>query len=218
MKKQFTLVILILVLSISAIFAQKTKTNIVNAKAESTSKIEKEVLEEINYVRKNPREYIKLLTSLKQEMKDKLIRLPNGQKWMLIEGIASIDNAIEDLGKVSGLTPFKPSAGLAEVANNQLSDLKEDISYGHKGKDGSNLLTRLNRVGFVERYFSENISYYAQNAKFIVLVWLIDDNVKSRGHRKALLSTNFNEIGIAFANGKTNNGLCVAVFADKFTK
>lgn len=213
-----TLILLILVLSIPNVFAQKKPTSIVKAKVGSASTVEKEILDEINYVRQNPKEYIKFLTNLKKEMKDKIIHLPDGQKFMLTEGVTSIDTAIDDLGKVSGLKPYKSSAGLAEVANTQLTDLKEDIKYGHKGKDGSNILDRLDRVGFVERYFSENISYYAQNAKFIVLVWVIDDNVKSRGHRKSILSPRFGEIGISFTKGKTDNGLCVAVFADKFSK
>ena len=100
----------------------------------------------------------------------------------------------------------------------QLTNLQDDISLGHFGKDGSDIENRLYKIGTPGERYSENIAYYSTDARSIVLTMLLDDGLKSRSHRKNLLSTQLNEIGIAYGIGKKDVGLCVIVFADRFTE
>ena len=219
MKRILMLVLLVSLLSFSNVLAQKKKTK-KNKKVKgiSISKVENQVLKEINYVRRNPKKYIKFLKKLKKGMRGKVLKLPNGERWQMTEGKSAINEAIRDLKRASRLKEVKYSNGLSEVANIQLKDLKKNINLKHRGKDGSTLATRLSRVGRVGNSAAENISYYSKDAQTIVLTMIIDDGVRNRGHRKNILSKKFTKIGIAHGKGKSKVSVCVLVFADRFTK
>lgn len=219
MKKVTIFAVFVLLFSISAAKAQKknTKKNR-TTKNYSASNISKEILNEINRVRMNPKEYIDDLRNLKRDMNGKTLRLPDGALLKTIEGVAAIDDAIRDLEKISGLKPIKFSEDLSKVADIQLTDLKENIYLRHKGKDGSDLDTRISRIGVVGKSRAENISYYSRGAKLIVLSLIIDDGVYNRVHRRNILNKKFKQIGIAYGDSNQKVAVCVMVFADEFEK
>jgi uncharacterized protein YkwD len=77
---------------------------------------------------------------------------------------------------------------------------------------------RISRVGKIEKIASENINYYDDNPRQIVIRMLIDDGVPTRTHRKNLLNPDFKQIGIGCGQTKKDlKPICVFVFADNFT-
>jgi uncharacterized protein YkwD len=204
-------------------FAQKSITKTVTKplttnpqNINTLSAIEQEIFDEINLIRSNPQPYIEILEEMKSGINQNVVKLPNGAKWKMSEGITALNDAINDLKKSPKLRPYKLSNGMTKAANLQLSDLKEDIKLGHFGKDGSDIEQRLNKFGMPGERFSENISYNAKDVRSAVLLMVIDDAFKSRNHRKNLLSTQFNQIGVAFGKGKNDVNICIIVFADNF--
>lgn len=219
MKKVTIIALAILLFSFSAVNGQKKSAKAKKqTKTPAKSDISKEILAEINDIRMNPKKYVKFLEKARKNLKGKMLLLESGERLQTIEGIAAIDDAIRDLEKVSGLQPLKLSDDLSEVADIQLTDLKENIYLRHVGKDGSDLDTRISRIGVVGNARAENISYYSKEAQMIVFSLVVDDGVYNRIHRKNILNSKFKEVGIAFGNSKNDVAVCVLVFADKFMK
>lgn len=237
--KLLAFVIVVLCFSVVNIFAQKSKTKTkTSAKTPNTpiktantakvspipqkistmSLIEQEILDEINLLRSNPQTYIKLLEEMKNEIDKNVVILPNGTRWQMSEGVTAINDAINSLKTTGKLKPYAFSSGMTKAANMQLADLQENMSLGHRGKDGGDVENRLIKFGMPGERYSENISYYVKDVRSAVLIMVIDDAFKSRNHRKNLLSTQFNQIGTAYGRGKNDVGICIVVFADTFTE
>lgn len=230
--KLLAFVIVVMCFSLVNIFAQKSKIKTkTSAKTPNTSKIspipqkinpisliEQEILDEINLVRSSPQTYIKILEEMKKGMDKNVVILPNGTRWQMSEGVAALNDAISALKATAKLKPYAFSGGLTKAANMQLTDLKENMSLGHLGKDGGDVENRLIKFGIPGERYSENISYYVKDVRSAVLIMVIDDAFKSRNHRKNLLSTQFNQIGMAYGRGKNDVGICIVVFADTFTE
>lgn len=195
------------------------KTPIVSAKAATAISVstEQAVMNEINIARTDPGKYIGYLEDYRKNFKGNFVTLPNLSAIQTNEGTAAVDEAIAFLKKVSKLSPYTFSNGLNQSAKIQLTDLMENEKLGHRGKDGSDLPTRMNRFGRFGSINAENISYYAQDPRHIVMLMIIDDGVKMRSHRKNIFSDRLKVVGIAYGKGKADQGLCVVNFADSFS-
>jgi uncharacterized protein YkwD len=180
------------------------------------SAIEQAVLEEINFARREPQKYIAYLEEYKKRYKGNTVYLPNSVMLETNEGVAPVDEAIEFLKKIAGLSPYAFSNGMNKAAGLHLKDLMIDSTIGHTSKDGSTLPTRLKKFGIHGNIYAENIAHRADNARDIVLRLIIDDGVKSRSHRNNIFSAQFKVVGIAFGKGKSGDGVCVINFADSF--
>lgn len=180
------------------------------------SKMETSVVEELNLVRRNPLDYIKYLEEWHRAADGKFLRIKSQPDVKTIEGAAAIVEAVEDLKKTAGLKDFRIGQGLTAVARAQLADLQENSELGHVGKDGSDLKMRMGRFGRATGKCGENICHRGATARDVVRIFLVDDGVTQRSHRKAVLSRNFTQIGVACGTGKKNEGLCVVVFADSY--
>ncbi len=180
------------------------------------SKMETSVVEELNTVRRNPLDYIKYLEEWHRATDGTIIKMKNQPPIKTIEGASAIVEAVEDLKKTAGLKDFQVGEGLTAVARAQLADLQENSELGHYGKDGSDLKVRLGRFGKATGKCGENICHRGASARDVVRIFLVDDGVTQRSHRKAVLSKNFTQIGVACGAGKKSESLCVVVFADSF--
>jgi len=200
-------------------FAQKDESIIQkSSEIKSISAIEQAVINEINTVRTDPKKYIGYLEEYEKFLRGKIVYLPGTVPLETTEGSEAIKDAIKDLKKVSKLEPLNISYGLSKAANLQLKDLMQDLALGHTGKYGSTLTQRVAKFGRIGNRYAENIAYQSDTARDFVLTMIIDDGLKSRTHRKNILSRNFKLIGVAFGKGKNDMGLCVVVFADIFTE
>ncbi|MCY7376027.1 MAG: CAP domain-containing protein [Pyrinomonadaceae bacterium] len=180
------------------------------------STLELAVVDELNEARSNPQKYVGYLEEQRRALRGNIIKMPKKTDVQTIEGAAAIDEAVNDLKLVSNLAGFQVGEGLTGVARAQLADLQENSKLGHFGKDGSDLKTRMARFGSAMGKCGENICHRGNTARDVVMIFLVDDGVKERPHRKAVLSPNFKQIGVACGIGKNAESLCVVVFADSF--
>jgi uncharacterized protein YkwD len=181
----------------------------------SPSELEQSLLDEMNKVRTDPKSYIPYLEEYKKLFKGKNVDYPDAM-MMTFEGAKAVDDAIKFLQKATKLEPFSFSGGLTKPARLQLTDLMENYSLGHTGKDGSNIPKRIARFGKVGKLGAENVTNHFSTPKDIVMQMIIDDGVKSRLHRKNLFNKVFKQVGIAHGPGPNNDPITVLVFADSF--
>lgn len=184
----------------------------------ANSDMEKAVLEELNLARRDPQNYVRYLEEYRKLYKGNTIFNPNFERIETNEGTAAVDEAIAFLKTLSPVESYKFSDGLNKAAAVQLGDLIENSSLGHTSKDGSDLPTRLARFGKATGRNAENIAFYAASPRNIVMRMIIDDGLKTRGHRKNVFSSDLKLVGIAYGKGKSGEGLCVVDFAANFTE
>lgn len=206
---------LLLIFSLSALSAAAQQNSAQPLNTASAS-IEQAILSEINQVRADPQSFIPYLENYRKLFKGKTAHYADGKMVTTAEGTAVIDEAVAFLKTQTRLAPYTLSKGLSAAAGGQITDLLENSALGHYGKDGSDLPARLKKFGSFGALTAENITYFAPLAREIVVTMIIDDGVKSRGHRKNIFSSGFKQVGLAFALSKKGENLCVVIFADSF--
>lgn len=185
---------------------------------QTTSAMEKAILAEINFARENPQAYVKFLEDYKKLFKGNTAYLSNFLRIETKEGVAPIDEAIVFLNAQPKLSPYGFSDGLNRAAAAHMKDLSENFRIGHKGKDGSLPPARMNRFGRVNGALAENIAYFTETARDIVLAWIVDDGFKARPHRANIFNAKFKVIGISFGKSQNGGGLCIIDLAEAFSE
>lgn len=170
---------------------------------------EQQLLDEINFARANPGEYLKALEAFRKNYRNKEIHFPEGRRLVTNEGVAALDDALEFLRGINPLKPLELRAGMVQAAKVHVDDLASSGKYGHRGSDGSQAGERLDRFGRWDDSYGENIVYESQTPRYDVIGMIIDDGTANRGHRENLFAEDFRVIGIAF--GKRSNGTSFAV-------
>jgi uncharacterized protein YkwD len=187
------------------------------AAAEYLTETEKQVVLEINKVRADPAEYAKrYLVPLRPYFHGKLFRVPGETAISTHEGIAPLDECIKELQQTRPLRPLDPRRGLSLAARDHARDQGMTGATGHKGKDGSSAVSRINRYGKWDIAAGENIDYGNGKARMIVISLLVDDGLASRGHRRNLLDRAFELIGVSVGPHPVYRHMCVMDFAGAY--
>ena len=91
-----------------------------------------------------------------------------------------------------GLAPLKYSEKLSEAANLRAKEIQ--TYFSHTRPNGTSCFTAVTEKGIRYRYIGENIAYGQRNPKEVMNGWM-----NSEGHRKNILNTGFEYIGIGVA-------------------
>lgn len=186
---------------------------------QNDAEIEKAIVDETNRLRANPQAYAAELVDLKQYFQGNLLRLPGQPPLETNEGVAVVDEAIRDLKATAPLSSLTLSQGLSLGARDHVLDLAPKGKVGHYGTDGSDPFTRINRYGTWQGSAGENISFSPiATAKWHVMQLVIDDGVKNRGHRKALLNPNYRLTGSACGTHAVYGQMCVMTYSKEYTE
>jgi uncharacterized protein YkwD len=161
------------------------------------SKIEKDIILELNMARSNPGKYAEMYIDPSKG--------------------AFARECYEELRNTGSLSVLLPKKGLSQAAKDHLKDTGPKGMIGHNGSDGSTMTSRINRYGTWKSGASENISYGRDTARGIVVQLLIDDGVESRGHRKNIMNGASKFVGVAFGEHSKYRYMCVQDFAVEYT-
>jgi hypothetical protein len=187
------------------------------ANANYLTTLEKKIIFETNKLRSNPAKYAEeYIEPLAKNYKRKLLYYPGDKPLMTREGVSALHECVRALKKQSALPVMYPSAGLSKAAEDHVKDQSRSGKTGHTGGDRSTSRQRIERYGDWNIRIAENIAYGGISARQIVIYLLIDDSVKSRGHRKNFLHPDFKVVGVATGPHPTYRSMTVMDFAGSF--
>lgn len=182
------------------------------------SVLEKEVIDEVNLARTEPKKYAEFIEAMKPFFKGTLFQEPDKIAIQTNEGVKAVDEAVKFLKSQEALSALTPSKGLSLASKDHVKDTGPKGVVGHTGTDGSNPFQRISRYGTNKGYSGENISYGFNTARAIVIQLIVDDGVASRGHRKNIFSPNFKTIGAGYGTHTQYGHMCVQNFGGDFTE
>jgi len=161
------------------------------------------VLREINLARENPSLYATFAAE--------------SRPLHMIEHGRAVDEAVRFLKKARPLPPLTLSSGMSRAAADHCAE-QTGGQTGHNGNDRSTPGDRISRYGTWSVSWGENISYGQKTARGIVLTLIVDDGVRSRGHRKNIFDPKFNYAGAAFGPHARYRTVCSIYFAGGYAE
>lgn len=166
----------------------------------SMSQMERDVVFEINKLRSNPKRYVQEVVQPFLERfseNDMEYELSPGLWMRTQEGVKAVKECISVLKKTKPLPILHPDEILIKAAHAHTQDMARSGTFSHNSSDGTSFSDRIQQFGFDGTAWGENLAAGFENtAQDVVLQLVIDDGVPSRGHRKNLLSPDFNVVGI----------------------
>lgn len=207
--------LLLLALTLTGIAALSART-LRQDRAAYLSKLENEVLQEMNLARTAPQTYAKLLEDYRNTFEGKLVKRPGDLDFQTNEGTDAVDEAIRFLKKQEPLGSLRPSKGMSRAAKDHVRDQGPRGLVGHVGTKGDDIEARLNRHGKWNIRIAENISYGMKTGRSVVIQLIVDDGVPSRGHRENMFEAKFQRAGVACGPHKEFGIMCVQTFAGEY--
>ena len=211
-----TIIILFITLTIFAFGITPEKESKLNtaAKASYLSPIEKEIILEINRFRSNPAKYANdYIAPLAKYYQKKILHYPDDKSIKTREGVKALNECVRELQKATPQPIMYPNKALTNAASDHQKDQAKTGKTGHTGNDNSDLKQRIERYGKWQVRIAENIACGNSSARQVVIFLLIDDGVKSRGHRKNLLHADYKKVGVSFGKHPVYGTMCVMDFA-----
>src|ERR1700678_1010673 len=152
------------------------------AGAQTPSRLEDGILEDLNQLRENPAAYADVLKQERRWYQGRLLQIPNETgivtNVVTDEGVRALDEAIAALKSVRGnVGRVVLSPGLSNAAADQVRDTGRRGLTGHKGADGSEFDRRIDRYGEWSGEIAESIAYGADTPRDIIIQQLVDDGV-----------------------------------------
>jgi uncharacterized protein YkwD len=180
--------------------------------AESDDVTGSAVIHEINVARQDPGRYASFLEQTRQNYAGRIHVMSGNILLRTHEGVRAVDEAIRFLRSARPLPALALSPGLSLAAADHC---REQVSgtVGHRGQNGSDPGSRISRYGVAAQGWAENIAYGQRTARSIVMALIIDDGVRSRGHRKNIFSPNYTMAGAAYGPHGTFGSVCSIDFA-----
>ncbi|MDH5656286.1 MAG: CAP domain-containing protein [Spirochaetia bacterium] len=182
------------------------------------SKIEREIVKQINLARMEPHTFIKEIEKLRPHYKGKILEIPGEYSVQTIEGAAALNEAILHLKKSRRTFILTVSKGLEKSARDHVQDQVNNPNMSHDGTDGSTPFTRISRYGKIKGDYGENIGYGALTARGMVALFILSDGQPDRILRKNLFNRKYKKMGIACGEHKHYKYYCVVDFASRYAE
>jgi uncharacterized protein YkwD len=172
-----------------------------------------QILDELNLARTDPAHYATFLKERRGHYKGKQYNLGGGSALMTNEGVSALDEAIAFLEKAKPVGPLTFSDSLSVVAMELVRANGPIGRVGHESAGGMVLKKRAEMRGRWETSLGENLCFGPTEPREIVVWLIIDDGVKSRGHRRNIFDPSFKVAGIACGPHRDYGTMCVIDFA-----
>lgn len=131
-----------------------------------------------------------------------------------VETNSYVKSLYRELQRAKPVGPLKMDEDLFAMASAHATDIGEKGLTGHTGSRGKTFEKRSSTVLPNYRSMGENIGLGYKSALDNVIGLLIDEGVKNLGHRKAILNTDYNSVGVALESHKNYIYGCVMDFGE----
>jgi uncharacterized protein YkwD len=185
--------------------------------ADYLSRLEREVIDEMNLVRTDPRGYMRHVEKLRDHHVGGGVFEFNSGRFASKEGLAAVEEAIDFLKKAKPVGPLSPSKGLSLAAKSHVDDIGPAGFLTHTGTDGSTMKARIEKQGSWQNTIGENMAFGLNSGRDIVVQLIVDDGVPDRGHRGNIFKAQYRVAGVSTGNHKVFNTCCVIDYAGGFS-
>ncbi len=175
--------------------------------------LESEVVEEMNLARSEPGRYAQFLEERRQYYRGRRFERPGQVAIITNEGVSAVDEAIDFLRRAKPVGALRPSKGMSTAAKDHVRDQGPSGGTGHRGNDGSQMSDRVKHYGRWTGKIGENISYGRSDARDVVIQLIVDDGIRTRGHRRNMFDPEFRVVGVACGEHVAYRAMCVMTFA-----
>ena len=156
--------------------------------------LHKEIVDLVNYVRQEPQKFL-------DEIAQPYIKENELEKSSYSKSL------VRTLKSATPLPPLNENLHLSKMA------LDYSIEAGKRGwTDHVRTDARFKKYAPEFDLTGENLQFGSEDALSMVMDLLIDQDVRSLGHRKNILDPEFTEVGVAFGKHKTFETIGVMVF------
>jgi uncharacterized protein YkwD len=180
--------------------------------------VEKDVILEMNKVRVDPKKYAELY--IKPTLKyysGKNYNEPGQITLVTQEGVTAVNSCISALSKAAAVGLLQPEKGIWLAAKDHALDQSKTGKTGHTGNDKSDPFKRMERYGGGYNTAGENCAYGPNTGRDIVVQFLVDDGVPSRGHRTNIMNKSFTQTGLSVQTHPQFRYVCVIDYANGYT-
>jgi len=188
-----------------------------NAAEAYLSPAEREVLNELNLARTDPKQYAEFLSEMRPHFNGNHLERPGEVILVTQEGVAAVDEAISFLRSTEALSALRSSRGLSLAARSHVKD-QQNGAMGHTGSDSSQPWDRMNRYGTWQDKVAENIAYGGYSARGVIIQLIVDDGVPSRGHRVNMFNPEYRFVGVGCGAHARLGDMCVMDFAARYSE
>jgi len=164
---------------------------------------------------------LKRMKTLFTDKQNPKLMIDGALRLLTNEGVAAVNSAITAFAKFQAgkkASKLTLSAGLSKAAAAHVKDMGKSGHFDHTGSDGSDPFKRMNRFGTWSGTAAENMGSGFNTGKVIVMQYLVDDGVASRGHRTNVLNPALHKVGIAVGPHKVYKFMNVCDFAGSYTE
>ncbi|MBR1715789.1 MAG: CAP domain-containing protein [Treponema sp.] len=147
---------------------------------------EKDAILELNKARTNPKAYAALYI------------LPMKDTYKGTEGNAALIECLSEMSKLDSLGTLNFAQGLYECAKEHADSSAAAGAFSHTRVDGTETFAAFGKYGTYSSA-GENIAAGQRTVRDVVVDLLIDDGIESRGHRKNILSSSFDSVGVGYS-------------------
>lgn len=177
--------------------------------------LEDDLLRQINFARAHPGIIADRLVTYRGYFDGLEVHFPGNPVTLISrEGVAPVDEAIAELRAQAPLPPLTASDLLSLAAGDHAAEQGLRGVIGHDSADGSSPGQRVKRRGG-DIYVAETISYGSDTASDVIRQLIVDDGVKSRGHRRILFSIEYHYAGAGCGPHTRYGTMCVVDFSRK---
>jgi hypothetical protein len=173
--------------------------------------LQRQMADELNLARASPEAYALIIEQHFRTLGNNRIHKREGRSVRMVEGRPAVNEAISFLRSTKALPALSLNSCLSQSAQDHVSGAGPSGQTGHRGRDGSDpseWATR--RLGY-RAYCGENISYGRDSAREHVIALVVDDGVRSRGHRLNVFNASYRSIGIGVGSHARYRSMTVHV-------
>lgn len=180
----------------------------------NTEEFRNKVIDEINFVRKDPQSYANKIRKYTTYFKGKILKVPELTPIITSEGSKAFEEAAKVLDNLDSLNELKYSPGLTHTAHDALKEIQKFDDVDKMGD--LNIDSFISKYGEVQGVFAQACDFGSPIPEMVVINLLVDDGDPNRGNRENIISPTFRLIGVSTGSHNVYNSCTVVMFAKHF--